>query len=190
MNTNDEQGNIPLIRFETELFNIGSWTVLKLPKSESLKLPSRALIMIEGTFNGLPFKTVLEPDGLGSHWFKVEDTLLKNTQSSAGDTVSLEIRTTKDWILPEVPEDLKKALQSVPEANFLWTEITPNSQWDWIRWINATRNPETRQKRIEVTCSKLKKGMRRPCCFNRNICTEPYVSKNWVLLEPRQPQVA
>jgi hypothetical protein len=28
--------------------------------------------------------------------------------------------------------------------------------------------------------------MRRPCCFNRGMCTEPYVSKNGVLLDPRE----
>lgn len=37
-----------------------------------------------------------------------------------------------------------------------------------------------------VELNKLNKGMRRPCCFNRNLCSEPYVAHNWVLLEPTQ----
>ena len=64
------------------------------------------------------------------------------------------------------------------------------ARWDWIRWINATAQQETRKRRIEVAFSKLKSGMRRPCCFNRGMCTEPYVSKNGVLLEPAETTAA
>jgi hypothetical protein len=31
------------IRFEAKLFKIGSWTLLKLPKSASARLPSRGM---------------------------------------------------------------------------------------------------------------------------------------------------
>jgi hypothetical protein len=88
-----------------------------------------------------------------------------------------------------VPADLKNARAAVPQAHTLWMTITPQAQWDWIRWIRATTQPETRRRRIEVACAKLTAGVRRPCCFNRNLCTEPYVSQNWVLREPPQPTV-
>lgn len=35
--------------------------------------------------------------------------------------------------------------------------------------------------------AKLKAGTRRPCCFNRNLCTEPDVSKNGILIMTTQP---
>ncbi|HEU5376644.1 MAG TPA: YdeI/OmpD-associated family protein [Ktedonobacteraceae bacterium] len=172
------------IRFEAKLFNIGSWTILRLPKEASAKLPSRGMTMIEGTLNGFRFQAALEPDGKGSHWFSVDKTM----RVAAGDTVTLEIEPTKAWLEPEVPADLMKALLAVPQAHTLWMTITPSARWDWLRWIRATKQPETRQHRIEVACSKLKDGERRPCCFNRNLCTEPSVSYNWVLLEPTQAQ--
>jgi hypothetical protein len=62
--------------------------------------------------------------------------------------------------------------------------ITPMAKWEWPRWINATNVQATREKRIEVSIDKLRKGMRRPCCFNRSACTQPEVSKNAMLLEP------
>src|SRR6266508_281884 len=86
----------------------------------------------------------------------------------------------------EVPADLKSALTDSPQVHKLWMDITPMARWDWIRWIRATKQPETRKRRIEVACSKLKAGTRRPCCFNRNLCTEPSVSNNGMLLEPRE----
>ena len=174
------------IHFEAKLFEIGSWTILRIPKEASAKLPSRGQTMVEGTINGYHFKAALEPDGKGSHWFKLDEALLVGAIAATGETVTLTIEPTKDWPEPQVPEDLKTALESAPEAQTLWLEITPMARWDWIRWIRSTKNEETRNRRIETALSKLKKGDRRPCCFNRTICTETYVSRNGVLLEPTQ----
>lgn len=180
------------INFETKLYKINDWTILHLPQEESAKLPSRGMIMVSGNVNGVPFKTLLEPDGSygpgkkPSHWFKPDKKLLEDANAAAGDVVQVSIEPTKEWIEPEVPVDLKKALSTSPKAEDLWKDITPLARWDWVRWIRAVKTPETRQKHIEVALDKLNKGMRRPCCFNRNLCSEPYVSHNWVLLAPAQ----
>src|SRR3989344_2387702 len=179
-----------VIQFKTKLFKIGSWTILRLPENASAKLPSRGMTMVLGTINGGAYKALLEPDGRygpgkkPSHWFSPDKKLLDKAGVKAGDTVDVTIEPTKEWIEPEVPEDLRKALAISPKAEALWKDITPLARWDWIRWIRAVKTAETRQKHIEVALDKLNKGMRRPCCFNRNACSEPYVSKNWVLLEP------
>ncbi len=171
------------INFKAKLFKINSWIILRLPKDASMMLPSRGLVMVEGTINGFPFQAALEPDGKGSHWFRPDKRLLDDVRAAAGDTVQVLLEPTKEWIEPEVPEDFKKALATSLKAEALWKNITPNARWEWIRWIRAVKLPETRQKHIEVALSKLNKGMRRPCCFNRNLCSEPYISHNWRLLE-------
>ena len=142
--------------------------------------------MVEGTINGFPFRAPLEPGGKGSHWFRVAETLCEGAGANAGDTVILAIEPAKEWTEPQVPEDLKSALEGDPEIHALWMDCTTMARWDWIRWINASAVQETRSRRIEVAFSKLRSGMRRPCCFNRSMCTEPYVSKNGVLLEPTE----
>ena len=178
------------IRFKTKLFKINSWIILRLPESASVKLPSRGMTMVVGTLNDVPFKALLEPDGRygpgkrPSHWFAPDKKLLDDANAAAGDNVQVSLEPTKEWIEPVVPADLKKALAASPKAEALWKDITPLARWDWIRWIRAVKTPQTRQKHIEVALSKLNKDMRRPCCFNRNLCSEPYVSKNWVLLAP------
>ncbi len=179
------------IRFETELYKINAWTILRLPETASAELPSRGMTMVSGTINGAPFKAVLEPDGrwapgqLSSHWFSPDQKLLDQAAAKAGDTVQVSLEPTQEWIEPEVPDDLRSALATSPEAEALWQDITPLARWDWIRWIRAVKTAETRQKHIEVALDKLNKGMRRPCCFNRNLCSEPDVSHNWALLEPK-----
>jgi hypothetical protein len=175
---------MPVIRFETKLFKIGSWTILKLPIDASKKLPSRGQTMVRGTINGHAFRTALEPDGRGSHWFELDNNLLKSAHIDAGDSVKLAIEPSKEWPEPKVPQDLKTALMSNPEVQALWKDITPMARWDWIRWIRATMNQDTRKRRIETAFSKLKSGERRPCCFNRTVCTVSEVSKSGMLLEP------
>ena len=146
--------------------------------------------MVKGAMNGAPFKALLEPDGMygsgkkPSHWFRIDEAILKVIGVGTGDTVQVSLEPSKEWIEPEIPEDLKKALATSQKAEALWKDITPLARWDWIRWIRAVKTPETRQKHIEVVLDKLNRGMRRPCCFNRNLCSEPYVSNKWVLLEP------
>jgi hypothetical protein len=141
------------------------------------------MVMVEGTVNGFHFKAPLEPDGNKGHWLNIERDMLKATKAGVGDTMNLEISVSKEWTEPEVPVDLKNALKNSEKAHKTWKDTTPAAHWDWIRWIRSTKSPETRKKRIEVAASKLEAGMRRPCCFNRNVCTEAGVSNNGVLLE-------
>jgi hypothetical protein len=60
------------------------------------------------------------------------------------------------------------------------------ARWEWIRWVNETRNMETRALRIEKTISKLNGKHRRPCCFNLAACTDPELSRGGRLMDPAQ----
>lgn len=172
------------IQFQTKLFAIGNTTILQLPAKVSAELPSRGMVLVKGSVNGAPFLTALEPDGKGSHWLNMSKGLLKAAKAKNDDTVSALIEPSKDWPEPEVPQDLQRALKADQEAHAIWASITPMARWDWIRWIRATNNPETRKNHVIVALSKMKHGTRRPCCFNRSMCTDFSVSKNGVLLEP------
>jgi hypothetical protein len=175
---------VQMIKFETKLFTIGAWTILLLPESASAKLPIRGQTMVEGSINGYHIKTPLEPDGRWSHWLRLDGHLLKAIQAAAGDSVSVVLSPIKDWTEPNVPADIQRAIDADAQVRKLWENITPLARWEWIRSIRATNRQETRDRRIEVACSKMRAGERRPCCWNRNLCTEPSVSKNGVLLAP------
>lgn len=142
--------------------------------------------MVKGSINGIEFQTPLEPDGKGGHWFSPSEHLLKQLNVKVGDELKLELEVTKDWTEPVIPEDIKRALNKNPQILAMWNQdITPLARWEWVRWIRSTGNNETRNRRIEVAISKMRSGKRRPCCWNRNICSEPEVSKNGLLLEPQ-----
>ena len=173
------------IRFDATLSTIDTSTVLRLPERASKDLPSRGQVAVRGTINGVEFQTVLEPDGDHGHWMRVDDTLQRAAGVSAGDTAALDIEVTKDWPEPRVPGDLAAALADAPQdIQHLWDEITPMARWEWVRWVNATKNPDTRRRRVDVSISKMNSGKRRPCCFDLSACTDPDLSKNGRLIEP------
>jgi hypothetical protein len=159
--------------------------VLRLPDTASKDLPSRGQVAVHGTINGVEFQTVLEPDGNSGHWMRVDDTLQRLAGISPGDSATLAIEVTKDWPEPSVPRDLATALAAAPkQIQALWNEITPMARWEWVRWVNSTKNPDTRGRRVDVSISKMEGGKRRPCCFNLSACTDPDLSKNGRLLDP------
>lgn len=173
-----------MISATTTLYKIGPRTILRLPDNASALLPSRGQTMVEGTLNGFHFLAPLEPDGKGSHWLDVEAGLQKGAKAVPGDTVELAIEPTKEWIEPEVPTDLLNAVRADAQVAAVWQDITPMARWEWVRWVRSTNSPETRKRRVEVTCSKIRSGKRRPCCWNRNLSTDPAVSKGGILLGP------
>ena len=172
------------VHAKTKLFMLKDWTIALLPEAESVKLPSRGQVFVKGTINGFLFEKVLEPDGRWSHWFRVDAAMQKAIGVKAGDTVTLDIEASKDWPEPQVPADFAKALKTAPEkVQKLWPDITSMARWEWIRWVNETNNMETRERRVEVSISKMTDGKRRPCCFNLAACTEPYLSKSGRLMQ-------
>jgi len=165
------QENKSTIRFSAKLFrpkateNIGSWTLLTLPKNASAKLPSRGMTIVEGTINGFPFRAALEPNGKGSHWLRVSKAMHDAAGADVGDTVTVEITRAGEEPETRVPMDLRKTLAAAPLAQALWADITPIARRDWILWISSAKQPETRRSRIEKACAMLASGKRRVCCF-------------------------
>ncbi len=157
------------IRFSAKLFRpkatkkIGSWTLLTLPKNANAKLPSRGMMMVEGTINSIPFRAALKPNGKGSHGLRVNKAM--HDAIDAGDTVTVEITRAGEEPETRVPKDLRKALATAPLAQASWADITPIARRDWIFSICSAKQPETRRRRIEKACDMLASGKRRLCCF-------------------------
>ena len=74
------------IDFAAELFSIEDALLLGLPDRASTRLPSRGQVAVRGAINGQNFQTVVEPDGRGGHWVRVDQALQQATGLTAGDT--------------------------------------------------------------------------------------------------------
>jgi uncharacterized protein YdeI (YjbR/CyaY-like superfamily) len=92
---------------------------------------------------------------------------------------------------PKVPTDLRKALIAKPLIDKAWGSLTPIARRDFITWIEHAKLSETRTRRIEITCSKLAKGDRRPCCYAvvpmnlyKALSANPNAKATWSTLSP------
>ena len=67
--------------------------------------------------------------------------------------------------LHALPSDFRKAIESDPVVRGVWADITPLARNEWICWVTSAAKQETRAHRITVGLDKMRKGMRRPCCW-------------------------
>ena len=182
--TMTERPTAPLVRFDAPVSAVDRWTIVRLPEEASKQLPSRGQVAVDGTINGHDLQTVVEPDGMFGHWIKVEAKLQKAAALKTGDNATVGISPHKAWPEPRVPSNLYAALEAAPpNIQAFWAEITPMARSELARWVNETKNPGTRKRRVEVTISKMSNGKRRPCCFNLSACTDPDLAKNGRLAE-------
>ena len=68
-------------------------------------------------------------------------------------------------IVHRMPADFHKAIKSDSIVNDVWTDITPLARNEWICWVTSAKQEKTRNRRITVGLNKMRKGMRRPCCW-------------------------
>lgn len=165
---------------------IGSYLIIRLPAETSRALPSRGLVMAEGTLNGIPYTAQLEPDGSKGHWLEITDELAELAGVLKEKQATLTVNVVNDWPEPGIPEDIMSAFVA---ANLIeaWDSLTVRARWEWLRWIRSTSSEQTRANRIKTACSKLSAGDRRPCCFNSASCTIPEIAKAGILLDTQPP---
>lgn len=145
-----------------------TWTFVVLPAVASRQLPTRSMVTVDALLEGQAFQATLEPDGQGSHWFRIGKAVREAAVVEAGDSVAFAMTPVEKEPEPIVPADLRKALAANPAAKAIWADITPVARRDWIHWITSGKKAETRDKRIVVACDKLASGNRRACCFDRS----------------------
>ena len=63
---------------------------------------------------------------------------------------------------PEVSEDLKKALSKNKRAKKNFESLTNSYRRTYLRWIEYSKTPETRKKRISETIKKMSQGKNNP----------------------------
>lgn len=64
-----------------------------------------------------------------------------------------------------LPNDFELVIKSDENIKNLWGSFTPLGRNEWICWVTSSKKSETRVKRIQVALDKMRKGMKRPCCW-------------------------
>jgi hypothetical protein len=132
----------------------------------------------EGTINGHPFRASLSHTDAGRRAFHVNRAMLRGAAAAVGDTVQVAILGPEPTLV--VPPDLRAAIAASGAATALWKELSDLAQRDYVRWVEATKNPETRMRRVERAVEQLAEGKRRPCCVNTYEYSLSRIDPNWL----------
>jgi uncharacterized protein YdeI (YjbR/CyaY-like superfamily) len=68
-------------------------------------------------------------------------------------------------VVHRMPADFRKAIESDHIVKDVSADITSLARNEWISWVTSAKKDETRNSRITVGLDKMRKGMRRPCCW-------------------------
>lgn len=166
------------LAFAAAPITIAGRVILRLPREISDQLPARSMALADAVVAGHTFLAQLEPDGKGGHWM----TLPSCVNAKPGRPLSVSLSPPEPWPEPDMPPAFTNRVTAAGLADF-WATITPKAKWEWFRWLRDTKSEATREKRFGVAIDKLRKGQRRPCCFNTAACTVPEVSKGGVLMD-------
>jgi hypothetical protein len=94
-----------------------------------------------------------------------------------GDTAKLTMEVTRNCPEPEVRHDLAAALAAaLAKVQHIGEEHTDGSLGMGSLGVGDL-NAVTRQRRVDVSISKMEGGKRRPCCFDLSACIDPELSK-------------
>ena len=167
-----------VLRFEARITarDSGNGATIAFPLRIARKL--EALESVEGTINDHPFRAVLDRSGAGGRELRVNAAMLRGSAARLGDVVVLAI------LGPEPPlvlaSDVRVAMARSKSATTLWADMTEIARRDYIRWIDGTKNPATRARRIQRSVEQLAEGKRRPCCFNAYEYPLSYIDPQWL----------
>ncbi len=81
--------------FTAELIGIGpndSKTCVRIPFSVEHVFGRKGRLSVAGTLNNVPFESVLEQEGNGTHTMLVDEATLRAANVKAGDSVEFKLR--------------------------------------------------------------------------------------------------
>jgi hypothetical protein len=124
------------------------WTYIDVPAEVSLELNKPGRVFICGKVDGCDFRTTFNKKGDGSGFFYVNQPLLKSISKTAGDIVSVDLQKDEEPRVVHVPDDLTEALSCSERAMHTFENFPYSHKKEIIAWLDDTKKPETRMKRI------------------------------------------
>ena len=151
--------------FRARLYKLGVNRVVDVPAEISKALGGGGFIPVEGWIAGAAIRSTLVPRGGGRHRLFVHSRIWKAQKIERGDFVEVLLTRVEAPIEPPLPEDIALALHMTKGAAVAFRQITSALRREFITWVQAAKQPETRARRIQkalpVLIARARKRTRR-----------------------------
>jgi len=151
--------------FHARLYKLGVNRAIDVPAQVSKSLGGAGYIPVQGWIAGIPITSTLVPRGNGRHRLFVHSRIWNRLKIDKGDFVEVLLTHGEPPKEPPIPEDLALALQMTKGASQAFRQVTSALRREFINWIQAAKQPETRAKRIRkglpVVIARASKRMQR-----------------------------
>ncbi len=124
------------------------WTVLVMPFDAEQVFGTKGSVRVRGTINGVPFRRSIHPRDDGRHFIMLNKEMRKAAGMVVGEPVHVVLEQDTGERTVDVPPDLANALAADAAIGEAYAKLTHSRRFEFVRWLNQTQNPETRQRRI------------------------------------------
>lgn len=135
-------------RFAATIYKIGINRCVSVPQEISSRFGKSRYIPVVATVRGVRLRTTIVPAGAGSSRLYLNSAMRKAACADAGDTIWIELRADRESREIAVPADISAALRLSRAARAAWNVTTTALRREFLRWVLAAKQPETRARRI------------------------------------------
>ena len=124
------------------------WTVLVMPFDAEQLFGTKGSVRVRGTMNGVPFRRSIHPRDDGRHFMMLNKEMRKAAGMEVGEPVQVVMEQDTGPRTVDVPPDLAEALAADAVFGEAYESLAHSRRFEFVRYLEQTQNPETRQRRI------------------------------------------
>jgi hypothetical protein len=146
------------MRFRTEILGTGKTAAGIVVPAEILDgLAAGRKPAVKVTINGLTYRSSVATVN-GRPMISVSNDVRKAAGVAAGEVVDIDVELDTEKRTVALPDELAALLAADPAARAAYDKLSYSNQRRIVEPIDQTKNPETRQRRIDKALETLRAG--------------------------------
>ncbi len=115
-------------------------------------------VKVKAIIEGVPYRGTIMRMGGECHMLGILKEIREKIGKTVGDEITVTVEEDTEPREVEVPQDLRRALESDPEAEAFFKKLSYTHQKEYVLWIEEAKRDQTRKDRIDQTINLLNQG--------------------------------
>ncbi|MEP2773830.1 MAG: YdeI/OmpD-associated family protein [Fulvivirga sp.] len=145
---------------QTNESNNGAW--VNIPFDVKEVFGTSGQVKVKAHFDGHEYRGSIANMGTGSHILIVRKDIREAIGKQPGDNVKVEIKKDTDKRSFEMPSELQNLLGENKRLAEFYDSLSYTNRKEYAHWIGTAKRPETKEKRVQETKTRLSKGIKNP----------------------------